>query len=81
MNIKELKSILDSYPETMRVVVSGYESGYADIDKPISKRIALNVYKSGEMWYEGTHQDTDDLYVSPKHKKANVLILRRKSRQ
>lgn len=81
MNVKKLKSILDNYPDDMRVVVCGYESGYEDIDKPIDKVIALNVYKTDEMWYEGTHQSVDDMMVDLRHKRVNVLVLAAKSRQ
>ncbi len=81
MKVSELKLILDEYPDDMRVVVPGYESGYGDIDKPLTKRVALNVYKGRLSWYEGTHQNVDDMMVDKSHKQAIVLTLPRKKRR
>ena len=77
MKVKDLKKILEQYPDNMRVVVNGYESGFDDIGKTYEHRIALNVYGDDDSWWEGRHQVEDDNLVEKKHKRTTALILSR----
>ena len=80
MTVKELKILLDSYPPNMRVVVSGYESGWDDIesDSLSIKEVLLNC---GEHSYNGQHEE---LFFVKKEKiiegkTAKVLAISRSS--
>lgn len=54
MNIGELIEILKDYPKDVRVLTSGYEGGYNDVDiQPLSV-YAENVNTA---WYYGPHEE------------------------
>jgi hypothetical protein len=59
MKIKELIEILSTLDPNLRVVTSGYEGGYDDIEWPLGKNtpnvinLALNVHPE---WYYGNHK-------------------------
>ena len=56
MTVKELSQILKTYPSDMRVVVSGYESGWDDINlSSLSKKTVLLNY--GKESYNGRHEE------------------------
>ena len=59
MNVRELITLLEHYPQDMRVVVNGYECGYDDLspDRVSVVHIALN---TGRERYEGRHGDARD---------------------
>lgn len=58
MTVKELIQVLESYPDDLRVVVSGYESGYDDVtpERISVINIQLNV---GTANWEGQHERPD----------------------
>jgi hypothetical protein len=58
MNVQQLIEELQKHPPEMRVIVSGYEGGYCDLDLPRQQSIRLNVH-SPEDWYYGPHDDAD----------------------
>lgn len=64
--VKELIDMLEDYPQDYRVIVTGYEGGYCDIDAIGEKDIVLNVHQK---WYYGPHEDED--YYLCKGKKAD----------
>ncbi len=56
MTIKELKSMLEKYPEDALALVQGYEGGFSDIGQIKPTKVKLNYYK--EEWY-GPHEDVE----------------------
>ena len=81
MTVKVLIDLLKKYPSDMRVVVSGYEGGWDDVDqRRISKqKVVLNYEKES---YEGQHEDLDFLTkkeVLDKYNTAEVLTIARSS--
>jgi len=59
MNIKELIDILSQYPETMRVVVDGYEGGFEDINnlgRHSIYKIPVFLNKNPDDPYHGEHE-------------------------
>lgn len=69
MIVRELIAILKQYPESTRVIVSGYEGGYCDIDSVEKIPIQLNVNPTHS--YYGPHEKVSD---SEKHEDAVVII-------
>ena len=59
MNVDQLIKRLQMFPPDLRVVVSGYEGGYDDVDHLEQIKIALNV---NDEWYYGKHEDVESLY-------------------
>lgn len=57
MNINELIEQLKNYPPDMRVILNGYEGGYADVISLHKKEIYLNVNSE---WYYGSHEGASD---------------------
>jgi hypothetical protein len=55
--VRELIEKLKEFDGDMRVVVSGYESGYEDCKVVKQIKIDLDACSS---WYEGTHQPSDN---------------------
>ncbi len=80
MTVKEFKEQLKKYPDNMRVVVSGYESGWDDIkiDSLSIRTVFLNY---GKKDYEGQHEDADGFTKKKagKLKTAKVLAIPRSS--
>lgn len=74
MTVGELISVLQKYDSTTRVVVAGYEKGYADITEenicPI--QLVLNYNKAD--WY-GPHEDIDD-YWDPNDREMLLASVR-----
>ena len=76
MTVDELMRLLESYPPDLRVMVSGYEEGYDDLEPRFIKvaDIRLNV---NSRWYAGRH---DEAYTDNENKgrgKTKALILER----
>lgn len=59
MNVRELKRLLDQYPDDLRVVVDGYEEGYDDVTpgNVYVRRLRLN---AGQYRWEGRHFDAEE---------------------
>ena len=59
MTVKELIRILQKYPQGMRVVVNGYETGFDDLEARLVsvREIRLN---AGEEWWDGQHLAAED---------------------
>ena len=80
MTVKELRELLKKYPANIRVVVSGYESGWDDVEqKSISKKEVL--LNCGKQTYYGKHEE---LYFVKKEdiakrKTAEVVAIARSS--
>ena len=80
MNVRELISLLATYPPDLRVVVNGYEDGYDDIapERVSVVRVELDV---GRKWWEGRHRDVSG--TDPRARSADIadaLVLRRPPR-
>jgi len=61
MTIKELKTLLDSFPEDTLVMHKGYEGGYGDSLLPTSTSdMYLDVHGEDE-WYYGPHELKEDV--------------------
>ena len=76
MTISELIKLLERYPPDMRVVVSGYEEGYDDLE-PGCVRVADLRLNVNTRWYVGRH---DEAYPDNKDRgsgSAKALILER----
>ena len=60
MNVQQLIEELQKHPPEMRVIVKGYEGGYADLITPAAKQtlIRLNVHAPDD-WYYGRHADAE----------------------
>ena len=80
MTVKALKEVLSQYPDNLRVVVDGYESGYDDLvrERISVRKIQLDT-KTG-VW-EGQHSDFDSLSQekSDTAETAEALIFHRAS--
>ncbi len=59
MNVGQLIEILKNYPQDLRVVVSGYEGGYNDVNTFENIKIVLDY---NDEWYYGRHEDVESLY-------------------
>ena len=59
MNVNQLIKRLQMYPPDLRVVVSGYEGGYNDVDTFENLKIVIDYH---EEWYYGKHEDAESLY-------------------
>ena len=70
MTVKEFREQLKKYPDNMQVVVSGYETGWDDIE-PDSLSIREVLLNCGERDYEGQHED---LFFVKKEKIAKGKI-------
>lgn len=57
MTVKQLKELLNKYPDDMLVVLSGYEGGFDDISN--TKIIALKRDANYSGWYNGAHKKID----------------------
>lgn len=66
MTIKELKEKLNSYPDNLRVLVDGYESGFSEISEIKKIKVKLNVHTES---YYSPHEDTEDADM-------NVVVIR-----
>ena len=70
--IKELIEVLQKYPDDMRVILKGYETGYTDVTGIIKKEIALNAH------FYGNHDDINCCnikYFNNPKKECAVLIV------
>lgn len=80
MTVSELIELLQEYPDSLRVVVNGYEEGYDDLSpEQISvAKISLNM---GTHHWEGQHGDPrDHAKETPEAAKiVEALVLRRVS--
>ena len=70
MNVGQLIEALKNYPPDLRVVVSGYEGGYNDVDSFDNMKIVLD-YNSA--WYYGKHESLDGIYTDVEKLKANAV--------
>ena len=61
MNVKELIEKLGEYPQDMRVVVQGYESGYEDISPKLINTQGVKI-GCGQNWWDGKHQPVGDAH-------------------
>ncbi|MYB42510.1 MAG: hypothetical protein F4X76_10055 [Chloroflexi bacterium] len=54
MNVRQLMTLLATYPPDLRVVVNGYESGFDDVE---SERVSVTsiVLDVGDDWWDGRH--------------------------
>lgn len=87
MTIKQLKKILEKFPENTRVMARGYEEGFCDAKTPKEiTKMSLNVHPKEE-WYYGPHEPSDSYFVTgiydkkkkgkrgKVYKKVNAIIL------
>lgn len=58
MTVNELLELLKSHPPDLRVMVSGYEDGYDDLESDYFREanVRLNV---NTKWYVGRHDEAD----------------------
>ena len=56
MKIKDLKKLLENYPEDALVLVEGYEGGLADISRLKQTKVQLNFHTEE---YMGPHEEVD----------------------
>ncbi len=76
MTIKELASLLGSYPPDLRVVVNGYEDGYDDL-APGQVSVIKIALDTGKYRWEGRHGEPKSLTDATGVEEA--LVLRRVS--
>ena len=76
MTIKELGSLLGSYPLDLRVVVNGYEGGYDDL-APEQVSVIKIALGTGKYRWEGRHGETKSLTDATGVEEA--LVIRRVS--
>lgn len=55
MTVAELIELLKKCDQSARVVTTGYEGGYCDINELVPIRLKLNV---NDEWYLGPHEPT-----------------------
>ncbi len=60
MTVKELIQILESYPNDLRVVMSGYEGGFDDVAPERISVVKIQLNVGTESW-EGQHEEPDFL--------------------
>lgn len=73
MKVKQLIELLALEDPEMRVVVTGYECGYDELEEPIKVGIAKNTKKE-DKWWEG------EFHEAPKIEPFEIgLLLPRKS--
>ena len=79
MDTEELIRILQTCPPDLRVVVSGYEEGYDDLERHLIsvKEIRLD---AGAKWWEGRHRDVEDDRTEG-GTVVNALVLQRPVKQ
>ena len=71
MNVNQLIKRLQMYPPDLRVVVSGYEGGYNDVDTFENLKIVLDYH---EAWYYGKHEDVESLYGNNAEKLKTTAV-------
>lgn len=76
MNVQELRSVLDGYPDDMLVTVDGYEGGITQDITPVSVDVLLDVNTEG---YYGEHEVADAYAIkgNPDAERKTVLLLSR----
>lgn len=76
MTVKELIALLSQANPDARVVVDGYEGGYADVfeDAVTTIKIALNLH---DEWYYGQHEDPDYHLVTPDDEVVEAILIGR----
>lgn len=52
--VKDLRKLLEEYPDDMRVIIRGYEGGFNDVRGIKTVEIKLNVHES---WWMGKHDE------------------------
>ena len=81
MNVQQLIEELQTHPLDMRVIVSGHEGGYNDLDSPKPRSIRLNVHDEllaavpAEMPYYGRHDDEDYPFGSEDGSVETALLI------
>jgi len=58
MTIKELIQQLEVYPPETKVVVRGYENGYNNAEKLVSRKLLLN---NEAEWWDGRYVDSMEM--------------------
>lgn len=80
MTVGELRELLGTYPDDLRVVVNGYEQGYDDVSPGQISVVRLALDVGVEDW-EGRHEEPD-LSAADAGTPATIadaLVLRRTS--
>lgn len=78
MNVKQLKAALADLPDSLMVVVPGYEGGYNEVRKLDRVKLRLDYYSQ---WYYGDHEDVeylDRMYPddpNPKPRTRNAVCI------
>ena len=60
MTIAELIAALQMLPQDVRVVVQGYEGGYADIEAANIAPLRLCLNYNEDIWYYGDHEQANE---------------------
>jgi hypothetical protein len=71
MNVGQLIEQLKNYPQDLRVVVSGYEGGYNDVDQFENIKIVLDYHQE---WYYGKHESAESIYGSDAEQRKATAI-------
>ena len=80
MTVQALKELLSKYPDNLRVVVDGYESGYDDLARERISVRKIQLDTKTEVW-EGQHSEFD-IFSRAKDDNAQIveaLVFRRNS--
>lgn len=73
MKVKELIDLLKTEDPEMKVMVTGYECGYDELEEIVKVGIVKNL-KKGDKWWEG------EFHEAPiNHSQETALLLPRKS--
>jgi len=59
MTVRELIEKLATFPPDARVIVTGYEGGFDDVDTVEPRPIMVDYYDPDEQWYMGPHSTPD----------------------
>ena len=80
MTVRELISLLQDYPDDLRVVVNGYEDGYDDLS-PRQLSVMKVGLDTGKYDWQGDHQEVDFLSAdrATAAEVVEALVLRRTS--
>lgn len=80
MTVRELKTLLEDYPENYLIMVEGYEGGFSEIQREKVKMSLMSANYWGSPYfgnYEEEKYAQDDPISGGKYEKVNAIIFYR----